>query len=117
DTIEGPGLVFGDDAAGVWLTGAPNDKIFWNAGYWVLREMNAGGGTFADLPFGRPISDETDNDREMVGGYMDFKFAPDHKIRGFYLFDNIRDNPVVETAGALFGAPTAVTGGRSDATV
>ena len=117
DTIEGPGLVFGDDAAGVWLTGAPSEKIFWNAGYWVLREMNAGGGTFADLPFGLPISDDTGDDREMLGGYMDFKFAPNQKIRGFYLLDSIQANPVVEMSGALFGAPTAVSGGRSDAEV
>lgn len=113
DTIEGPGLAFGDDAVGVWFTGQPSAKIDWNAGYFVLREQNAGGGGFDSIPFGDQISDSTNNDRDMFAGYLNYHFDDHQKIRAFYAFDNIQDNPVQEMNGVLFGAGNTVVGARN----
>ncbi|NJL59312.1 MAG: hypothetical protein HC887_06375, partial [Desulfobacteraceae bacterium] len=46
-------------------------------------------------------SGANDEDRDLLAGYVDYKFCPTSKIRFFYAYDRIREVPSLDLLGAL----------------
>lgn len=105
DMSEAQGFVYADDNPGAWLRGSfgPMD---YSVGYWKLAEFD-----FQNAPI---LPGTSDDDRDLYGGYADWKFAPGQKIRAFYLFDNI-DNARITTTARALGGQGAPAIGFSDA--
>lgn len=111
---DGLGLVYADDNPGFWLTGA-SGSLGYNVGYWKLRENNfQSSGTVV-------LADSSDQDRDLLGGYLDFHLDKNQKIRTMYFYDSIQDNPIrtyIDVLPGLGGTPPApvsgFTGGTAD---
>lgn len=97
DTIEGPGLMFGDDAPGVWLTGRPTANVFYNVGYFFLEDANIGN---SNVNFSRASQN---NDRDAVMGFVDWKATENHKVRFMYGYDHSQKSRVVEQNSTILG--------------
>lgn len=95
DVIESASMVYGDDNPGFWLTGHYEQTGFSLA--WLKLEEN----DFQnDASQHRGVSDE---DRDLLGGYFDFKFdgTDQNKMRFFYVYDRIRNVPSLDLTGSL----------------
>lgn len=95
DVIESASMVYGDDNPGFWLTGNYDRTAFSLA--WLKLEEN----DFQnDASQHRGVTDE---DRDLLGGYFDFKIdgTNQNKMRFFYLYDRIRNVPSLDLTGAL----------------
>ena len=101
DFGEAAGLVYGDDNPGFWLTG-DQGALSWNVGYFKLGENN----------FQNSITSLTSanssnaRDRDLFSGYIDYKINPNHKVRAFYAYDQIRNVATKDLLGALTASPT-----------
>ncbi len=97
DTIEGAGLIFGDDSAGVWLTGDPSDDIHYNVSYHFIND-----GNIANNNFSFANADDHD-DRDAIIAYLDWKNKPGSKFRFIYGYDHIESAAVVEQNAVFLG--------------
>lgn len=101
--VEDPaGLTYGDDAPGFWLDG-DYGKWDFSLGFWKLSESN-----WDVSPSTDRFSGGKDDDRDLYAGYLTYNLSENHKIRGFYMFDRIRDVPtgglinrLMDTAGGV----------------
>jgi hypothetical protein len=109
DTIEGPGLLFGDDSAGVWITGKPRSNIFYNVGYHFLEDANIGNN---NVTFSRASAN---NDRDAAMGFVDWKATANHKIRFMYAYDKSQNTRVVEQNNVFLGIDDTDGDGAADA--
>lgn len=103
DYGDAAGLVYGDDNPGFWLTG-DQGALSWNAGYFKLGENNFQN-SITDLK--TPNSSNT-RDRDLFTGYIDYKINPNHKLRAFYAYDQIRNVATKDLLGVLTGGTMGV---------
>ncbi|QTA83378.1 Uncharacterized protein dnl_57820 [Desulfonema limicola] len=93
DVIEAASMVYGDDNAGFWLNGKYNPVDFSIA--WIKLQEN----DFQNGPADHTSSN--DADRDLIAGYMDYKFRENDKVRFFYGFDRIRSVPSLDLTAAI----------------
>ncbi len=93
DIIEAASMVYGDDNAGFWVKGDYETYDFSVA--WLKLEEN----DFQNNALGH--NSAADEDRDLVAGYTDVMFGPNHKIRGFAAWDRIRSVPSLDLTAFL----------------
>jgi len=98
DVIEAASMVYGDDNAGFWLKGS-YDKIAFSAAWLKLEEND-----FQNEPTDH--SGAKDDDRDLIAGYLDYKFdgTDKNKVRFFYAYDRIRSVPSLDLLGGIASA-------------
>lgn len=93
DVIEAASMVYGDDNPGFWLNGKFNPIDFSIA--WLKLEENDFQNSAANH------TSSNDEDRDLIAGYMDYKFREKDKVRFFYGFDRIRNVPSLDLTAAI----------------
>lgn len=102
DIIEAAALVYGDDNPGLWITGN-NGDFDYNVGYFKLSENDFQTGI-------GNLNDETDSDRDLYAGYLNWKFAEKQKIKFLYAYDRMRNTPVTDLLAGLSGGALGISG-------
>lgn len=103
DYGDAAGLTYGDDNPGFWLTGEQG-ALSWNAGYFKLGENNFQN-SITDL---KTANSSKTRDRDLLAGYIDYKINPNHKLRAFYAYDQIRNVATKDLLGVLTGGAMGV---------
>jgi hypothetical protein len=99
--IDDPGgLTYGDDAPGLWLNG-DYGAVDFSVAWFKLAELN-----WDVSPSTERLSDSKNDDRDLYAGYLNFNLAEGHDVRGFYMFDRMRD----VATGSLLQRLTGTTG-------
>ncbi len=94
DIIEAGSMVYGDDNPGFWIKGKYKDQIAYSLAWLKLQDN--------DFQISAANhSGANDEDRDLLGGYVDYKFCPTSKVRFFYLYDRIREIPSTDLLGSL----------------
>ena len=93
DIIEAGSMVYGDDNPGFWINGNYDDFRFSLA--WHKLEENNFQTNSVDL------TGETDADRDLYAGYVDYMFRERDKVRFFYGYDRIRNVPALDLTAAI----------------
>ena len=106
DVMEGPGLIYGDDNPGFWIT-KETDLLDINVGYFKLDENDADAAP-------NLLADDSDNDRTLYAGTLTVKPHQDHKIKLMYAYDRIRDIPAGDFLNYLAGPVFGISGGTPD---
>lgn len=104
DAFDGASMVYADDDPGFWLTG-DYDTVSFNIGYFKLAEND-----FQDDL--ATLNNDTDDDRDLVAGYLTWKPNDAHKFQFLYAFDRIRSVPVKDFLGALTGGAAGISTGK-----
>ncbi len=102
DIIEAASLVYGDDNPGFWITG-DYDNLSFNVGYFKLSEND-----FQTGPGN--LNDDTDADRDLYAGYLNWKLNDNQKIKFLYAFDRMRNTPVTDLLAGLTGGALGISG-------
>jgi len=94
DIIEAGSMVYGDDNPGFWIKGKHKDQITYSFAWLKLQEN--------DFQISATNhSGANDEDRDLLAGYVDYKFCPTSKVRFFYAYDRIRNVPSLDLVGAM----------------
>jgi hypothetical protein len=96
------GLTYGDDSPGFWLDG-DYGAVDFSVAYFKLSEYN-----WDVSPSTERFSDSKNEDRDLYAGYLNYNLGKGHDIRGFYMFDRIRDVPTGSILQRLTGQAGAV---------
>lgn len=108
DAIESASMVYGDDNPGFWLKGNYDEIAFSTA--WLKLDEN----DFQNDAFSHDGA--KDADRDLMAGYIDYKFNDTDKFRFFYAYDRIRNVVATDLVGAMatgygVGGYGGITGG------
>ncbi len=98
DFGEAAGLVYGDDNPGIWLTGEKG-ALNYSLGYFKMGENNFQN-SITEL---KATNSSSTRDRDLFAGFVEYKINPDHKVRGFYAYDQIRNVATKDLLGVLTG--------------
>ncbi len=94
DFIEAASMVYGNVYPGFWIKGKHQDAIEYSIA-WLNLEENV----FQPLAI---IHNTTKyENRDLLAGYIDYKFKFNNKIRLFYAYDRIRNIPSTDLLGSL----------------
>ena len=93
DVIEAASMVYGDDNAGFWIKGDYDPIDFSFA--WIKLKENDFQNSSAEL------DNDTDADRDLIAGYMDYHLREKDKVRFFAGWDRIRDVQTNDMTGYL----------------
>lgn len=96
DSGEAAGLVYGDDNPGFWLTG-DKGALNYSVGYFKMGENNFQN-SITDL---KTANSSNTRDRDLLAGFVEYKINPEHKVRGFYAYDQIRNVATKDLLGVL----------------
>ena len=111
DYGDGAALVYADDNPGFWLDGSwGGDQVTWSVAYHKLKEWEwQPSGGAALKPENRSFFDE-DSDRDVLAGWLKVKLNNDQSLKFFYVYDYIRNMPVIDLLGAISGGKAGIVG-------
>ncbi|WP_143156439.1 hypothetical protein [Desulfacinum infernum] len=98
DHYDGASMVYADDNPGFWLDGTAG-AFSYSIGWFKLAETNFqtnSSEALADAEFS-----DSDSDRDLFAGWVQYQINDNHKVKLFYGFDRIRSVPVGDFLYAL----------------